>query len=389
MAARRGRGDGSIYQRKDGRWAATITLDNRKRKTFYGKTRKEVREKLRVAQHEQKQGILATGPHQKLGTYLTTWLETVLKPSARKTTYSQYRSMINHHLIPDLGHITVQKLTPQQVQQFQARKLEEGLAPGSVSVIRAILHKALENAIVWGLVSRNVVKLVAPPRMERHEVRFLDIEQANTLLQAARGHHLETLILLAVTTGMRRGEMLALRWSDIDLERGTLSINRSVNYVPIYHFVESGPKTKSGRRQIMLPDVVIIALKEHHMLQDNAILKAGSKWQENNLVFPNTYGSYSYITWVSKSFNDLLKETELPRIRFHDLRHSAASILLAKGVNPKVVQELLGHSSIKITMDLYSHIMPSIQSTVRDLMNDAFKDKGDNPGSGLQTPKDE
>jgi integrase len=156
MAKQRGHGEGSIYQRSDGRWAATITLEGRKRKTFYGKTRKEVQEKLQMALHEQKQGMLATGPQQTLKQYLEHWLEEVHKPTIRVSTYVNYRHFLDNHILPELGHLHVSKLTPQKVQAFYTQKLKEGLAPGSVRDMHMVLHKALENAVRWRLVGRNV-----------------------------------------------------------------------------------------------------------------------------------------------------------------------------------------------------------------------------------------
>lgn len=174
--ANRGHGEGSIYRRKDGRWVGAITLENRKRKYFYGETRKEVQDKLKIALHEQQQGTLATGPQQTLKTYLEKWLEQVCKPSKRPNTYEQYNSRIRHHVIPALGHIPLQKLTPEKVQAFYAQKQSEGLSAGSIAVIHAALNSALKNAVKWGLVSRNVAELVTLPRKVRYEAKTLTLE---------------------------------------------------------------------------------------------------------------------------------------------------------------------------------------------------------------------
>src|SRR2546423_5433186 len=178
MMARRGHGEGSIYQRKDGRWAGAITLENRKRKYFYGDTRREVQEKMKTALHQQQQGALATGSQQLLKTYLVQWLEQVYKPAVKPISYQEYRSAVNKHLVPGLGRIPVQKLTAAKVQDFYTQKLNEGLAPRTVTFIHAVLHNALENAVKWGLVSRNVSKLVTLPRTERYEAQTLTTEQA-------------------------------------------------------------------------------------------------------------------------------------------------------------------------------------------------------------------
>jgi integrase len=167
---RRGHGEGSIYRRKDGRWAASITLENQRRKTYYGKTRKEVQEKLNAALHEQQQGTLATGKRQTVAHYLNHWLEEVHKSTIRLSSYDRYRKLLDRHILPELGHFQVQKLSAQQAQAFYARKLEGGLSPSTIHVMHAILHKALSNAVRWGLVSRNMCDIVSPPRQEHHEI---------------------------------------------------------------------------------------------------------------------------------------------------------------------------------------------------------------------------
>jgi integrase len=371
--ARRGHGEGSIYQRKDGRWVASITLENRKRKYIYGETRKEVQEKLKVALHEQQQGALATGPQQLLKVFLEQWLESVYKPTVKPNSYKQYRVAIRTHLIPALGHIPIQKLTAAKVQAFYTQKLDEGLAPRTVIAIHSVLHRALETAVRWGLVPRNITKLVSLPHAERYEAQTLTVEQAGKLLEAARGSRIEALLLVAVTTGMRRGELLALHWDDVDLEKGVLYIRRTMSKIAGYGYKESEPKTRTGRRKVVLPVVAVEALKEHRLQQDQARLEAGEKWHDRGIVFCNNYGAFFNPDRLLKIFNKLLRDAGLPHMRFHDLRHSAATILLTSGVHPKIVQERLGHSTIAMTLDVYSHVLPSIQQEAADKMDDLFK----------------
>ena len=370
--ARRGHGEGSIYQRKDGRWVASITLENRKRKTLYGKTRREVQEKLKAALHEQQQGMLAIGPQQTLKSYLDQWLEEVHKPTIRIGTYVRYRVILDKHLIPGLGHIQVQKLTPQQVQSFYTKKLEEGYASSTIVLYHAVLHEALDNAVRWNLISRNVCDLVSSPRIDQHEMQPLTQEQVKRLLEAVQKHTLEGLLTLAVTTGMRQGELLGLRWQDIDFEARRLQVRRSVSRPGKYGVTESEPKTAKGRRSIQLPQFVVDALQEHYKRQQEVRVKAGDKWVENGFVFCTRYGRYIGPSDLRKVFNRLLTSAGLPIIRFHDLRHSAATILLGMGVHPKVVQELLGHSNISITMNIYSHVLPSMQQEAMNKLDDLF-----------------
>ncbi len=371
--ARRGHGEGSITRRKDGRYQAAITLENHKRKYIYGKTRREVQEKLKVALYEQKQGMLATGPQQTLKAYLERWLEQVCKVTMRPTTYEQYRSTVNHHLIPALGDIKLQKLTTERVQAFCAQKQNEGLKAKTVVHIHSILSVALENAVEWELIGRNVAKKVKLPRIERYEPQTLTVKQAITLLEVAQGSRLEGLLLVALTTGMRRGELLALRWSDVDLEKSVLHVRRSVNFVGGLGYREGETKTRAGRRDIVLPDVTVEALKAHRESQEHSRMKAGEKWQEQGIVFCNIYGGFFSPAQVGNLFRGLLKKAGLPHVRFHDLRHSAATILRGSGVDLKVIQELLGHSTIATTADVYSHVLPHERREVASKMDDFFK----------------
>lgn len=370
--ARRGQGEGSIYQRKDGRWVASLTLDSGKRKTYYGKTRKEVWEKLQKAINEQQQGKLITSPQQTMKQYLEHWFETVEKPTIRVSTVVSYRSLLDKHILPALGHIQLQKLTPQHVQTLYATSLNEGFSPRTIKIMQAILHKALKNAVRWKLISYNVCDDVSLPRRMKHEVQPLSREQAQKLLEVARGHRLETLLTVALATGMRRGELLGLRWSDIDFTNGSLHIRRTMNYLSGYGYVESEPKTSTGRRKVVLPQFALEALRKHKAEQDEARRKKGTTWHEHNLVFCNTTGGFQDTRYLGKIFHNLLKEAELPNIRFHDLRHSAATILLSMDVHPKVVQELLGHSNISVTLDIYSHILPSMQQEAMNRLDNLF-----------------
>lgn len=366
-------GEGSVYQRKDGRYVAEIKLETGKKKLVYRKTEKEANAALRKLLHEQEQGILATGPQQTVKAYLTQWLEKVIRNSRKVATYSMYQIVVEKHIIPSLGHIRLQRLTPSHVQSFYTAKLDEGLSLSRVHSIHLVLHKALENAVKWRLVGQNVSKLVDVPKPKRHEIQPLDMEQARRLLLAAHEHKLEALITVAITTGMRRGELMGLHWQDIDLEQGTIQIQRTVNRVGKFGMVVSEPKTSRSRRKIELPMFVVEVLKYHRERQQAIKKLAGNSWQDMDIVFSNTLGGYSDPSNLTRWFKALLKNAGLPDIRFHDLRHSAATLLLAMSVNPKIVQELLGHSSITMTMDIYSHVLPPIQSEAMGKMDSLFK----------------
>ena len=370
--ARRKHDEGSVFQRKDGRWVAQVRLENGKKKQRYFKTAKEANTALRKMLHEKEQGTLPTGPQQLLKTYLDQWLEQVHKPTIRIGSFNAYRIMLDKHIIPALGHIPLQRLSPQHVQGFYASKLSEGLSLRRVRGLHSVLHSALDNAVKWNLVGRNVCDLVSPPVPKRHEIQPLTPEQAQHLLEAAREHKLETLLTLALATGMRRGELLGLRWQDIDFEAGCLHVRRSVGRIGKFGLIESEPKTQRSRRKIMLPAFVVAALKHHQQQQRAMRQEASSEWQDKDIVFCGKNGKYFDLTSLDYHFKRLLKSAGLPNIRFHDLRHSAATILLSMGVHPKVVQELLGHSNISMTLDIYSHVLPSIHQEAMSKLDDLF-----------------
>jgi len=377
--SRRGHGEGSIYQRKDGRWAASVTLEGRKRKTYYGKTRREVQEQLKIALHEQQQGVLVAGPQQKVEQFVTHWLEDVHKHTVRPRTYERYEAMVRLHIIPGIGHHQLQKLSPQHLQALYAKKLDEGLSPTTISGIHKMLHLALKKAVHWNLVPRNVCDAVTPPRVKRYEIQPLNREQIQQFLSAATGHRLEALFVLALATGMRRGELLALKWQDIDFASGTLQVRRILTHMPMKlngrgGYVEAEPKTEKSRRNIAIAPFALEKLKQHRVRQLEERLKAGEAWTDNDLVFCSTVGGHLHTSRILfAQFKALLKKAGLPDIRFHDLRHSSATMLLSVGVHPKVVQEILGHSQISMTMDIYSHVLPTMQQEAMSKLNSVLQ----------------
>lgn len=215
----------------------------------------------------------------------------------------------------------------------------------------------------------NICRDVTLPRVERPEMLTLSADEAQRLLAQAKGHRLEALLTLALTTGMRRGELLALQWKDIDWKSGSLQVRRSVNRYAGQGFKVSEPKTKQSRRKITLPSFVLEVLKEHRTRQLEERLQAGSTWEDHGLVFSNAYGSYLNPSHLSYDFHKLLKKARLPMMRFHDLRHTAASLLLKMNVSPKMVQEILGHSDIEMTLGIYSHILPGMHEEAMEKMD--------------------
>ncbi len=387
---KRGNGEGSIYQRKsDGKWVGSITIVTGKRKVFYGRTRKEVKDKLAAALHELQQGTLVEASQQTVAQFLTDWLENTHKRRIRPRTYERYREAIYLHIIPALGHHKLQKLSVQQVQAFYTQKEKEGLAPATIIYYHSVLHNALSKAVEWGLVSRNVCDLASPPRRKRHEIQTLTIEQVQKLLAAVQGHRWEALYTLALATGLRRGELLGLKWQDIDFASGVLQVRRILSRVPTgtaereHVYVEAEPKTQKSRRSVAIAPFALEALKQHRVRQLEAKLKAGPLWQEHDYVFCTSTGSHLNPNHVVDELKKLLAKAELPDIRFHDLRHSAATLLLTAGVHPKVVQEILGHTQISMTMDIYSHVLPGMQHDAVSKLHDALKKKEDDEDDGM------
>jgi integrase len=367
-------GKGSVFSRKDGRWVAKFLVEETgKYKVLYARSEKEAYEKLDSALYEQRQGKLATGPQRKLADYLHHWLEEVQKDHLRISSYVKYKKLIDGYIVPELGNVQLQKLTPQQVNSLYTKKRREGLSPKTVSMIHGVLHTALATAVKWNLVSRNVCDLVSPPKVVRPEIQPLTMAQVSQLLQVAQGHRLETLLTVAITTGMRRGELLALRWSDIDFNLQTLQVRHTVDYIAHYGYVETEPKTEKSKRRLALAPFVVETLKRHRVQQREQRLKGGEGWEDKDLVFTDLQGGYVNPRYILKMFDKVLVEAGLPHIRFHDLRHSAATLLLSMGVELKVIQEILGHGDISITGNIYSHVSLAMQRVAMSKWNDTFE----------------
>ena len=368
--SKRANGEGTVYQRADGRWVAVIPLENGKRKFIYRKTQREAIKELQLANQAKMQGTLITTGEQTLEAFLTRWLQDTAQPNVRPRTFIRYRELIQLHILPALGKVKLQKLSPQHLQKFYNQKLEQGSAPQSVKHMHRLLHKALNDALKWNLVSRNVCDAVEAPRVPKMEMKVLNSEQAQKFLEAAKGDPLEALYVLALTTGMRRGELLALKWEDIDFLHGQLQVQRTIARIADKGFVVSEPKTPKSRRSIHLASIAIEALKHHRILQHEIRLLAGPSWDDQSWVFCNTLGRpIEAGNMLRRSFLPLLAKAGLQKIRFHDLRHSAATLLLSTGTHPKIVQELLGHSQISMTLDTYSHVLPSLQEDAVSRLN--------------------
>jgi integrase len=360
MTKRRVKGEGSVYKRGDGRIVGEYEDANGKRRYISGKTKSEVKKKLRKLLADRDEGIAYDSEHLTVGDYLDRWLE-AMKGSVRHRTWERHEQVVTVHLVSTIGKVKLDRLTALQVQAIYGQKLDGGLSPRSVEIIHATLHKALKQAVAWTLIPRNVSESATPPRATRREIAHLSQEQTRALLEAAKDDRLEALYVLAVTTGMRQGELLGLQWKDVDLDRGTLKVNRSV-----YEGVVCPPKTDAGRRTIRLSQTAVDALKRHRR---KAASNRFSEW-----VFPNAKGTpIGHQNLRNRSWKPLLKRAGLPHsVRFHDLRHTCATLLLSRGVPVKVVSEMLGHSDVAITLSVYQSVLPDMQESAARVMEDVL-----------------
>jgi integrase len=374
VARKQGNGDGTIRRREDGRWEARIILSNGQRKSLYAKTRQEASRLMAEARQAREQGNEELSTRQTVEQYLLYWLETIKQHRIEPSTYVRCRYDVRRHLIPRLGRHQLTKLAAQHLQSFYAQELADGYAPGTVRNMHKTLHSALESAVKLGFVHRNVADMAEPPRGGSQEIVVLTEDQARTLLQTVRGDRLEALIVVALATGMRKGELQALRWQDIDLNAGIAQVTRTLKITPEGRRFGRA-KTRYSRRTIALPAVAKEALEAHLMRQHEERSLLGDSWQDHDLVFCNENGErlptsrLDAVGWYGR----LLKRAGLPSIRFHDLRHTAATLLLARGVNVKVVSELLGHSSVAVTLSLYGHVLPHMQREAAVAMDQALR----------------
>jgi integrase len=359
VAKKRSNGEGSVYRRKDGSWVGqykVLTSNGAKRRYIYAKTRKDAATRLAQAVAERDSGLVYDCGSMTVEDYLSKWLVTT-KGTVRERTWIRSEVDVRVHLVPVLGKVRLDRLNALQIQALYRAKLDSGLSPRTVQIIHATLHKALKQAVRWQLIPRNAAQSVEPPKARKREVNPLDEGQVRRVLKAVEGDKLEALYVLALTTGMRSGELLGLRWEDVDLQAGILQVKRTM-----FNGRVEAPKTSKGRRSIKLAQISISALDKHPRV---------GEW-----VFCTSVGTpISVHNLHNRSWKPLLKQAGLPKgTRFHDLRHTAATLLLTKGVHIKIVQEMLGHSSISVTMDTYSHVLPNLQGEVVRAMDEIFEE---------------
>ena len=367
------------HVRKRGKkWCIVVDLGQnengkRKQKWISGfKTKKEAENDLSRILNDLLNGTYVEPNKLTVNEYIKRWLEfKKTKVSAR--TVEIYESFIRNHVIPAFGQYLLMRLQPIQIQDFYNRVLQEGtLTASTVHRLHYLLKNAFMQAVKWQLLMRNPIDLVDAPRVVHREMKVFDESQITHLLEFARGEKMYYMaILLAVTTGMRKGEICALRWKNIDFDNAKLKVEHTLQVnggKPIF----KAPKTPKSRRTIDLPSFVVDELKHHKVEQNKQRLLSGNAYQNYGLVCAMPDGKPFHLTCINDSFTRLLKKADLPHIRFHDLRHTHTTQLFRHNVNIKVISERLGHASIKITLEKYAHLLPSMQKEAASLIDRIF-----------------
>lgn len=385
--ARRGRNEGSIFKRKDGRYEARMTLPDGRRQSFYGKNRKEVAERLRDALADQAKGLTIAPEKLTVAQYLQErWLPDV-RLQVDVSSYLQYEAHVRRYIIPALGKIVLARLSAPDVQKLYTDMAEQ-YAAGTIHLTHATLYNALEHACNLGLVQHNASKRTRRAREEKREPEPFTEEQAKQLLAATREDIDGALIALALTTGMRQGELLGLRRQDLRLAQAELTVNTALQHVGQterrkrdYHL--AAPKTSRSQRKIALSRTIALPALHAHLEQQAARAASSLTFRDQGLVFPNEWGDIRTPGSLYGRFKRILKRAGLPDRRFHDLRHTAATLLLLRGVNIKLVSEMLGHSDIAFTLRIYGHLLPHTHEQAAVVMDEIF---GTAASSGQNLP---
>jgi integrase len=357
--ARRTKGEGSIYwSRSEKTWIAEITLPDGRRKKKRAKDKQVVQDWIFEQRKAIKENKAVPDDKITFGQFADKFLKEVASHTLKASTYSSYETMLRVHIVPEIGRIKLAALKPQDLQGFYSRKLDGGLSKKSVKYLHAITRRILNEAVKKGLIYNNPCNQVTPPKIEKKPPKVWTIEQAQTFLSATAEHRWYGIYLIALTTGARRGEILGMEWENINWQNGTITIDKAVSEIE-GHAVITEPKTSYARRTIKLPEVVLELLSENK--------------EDEGLIFKSKTGTPITPRNLLRHYHSVLETLDIPKIRFHDLRHTAATILLKQDTHPVLVKELLGHSSITTTLDVYSHVLPPMKSEVADKMDSVFK----------------
>jgi len=365
--SRRANGEGTVYQRSDGRYAASAyvpTRSGRKRRTVYGRTREEAAGKLADLLAQARRGVPLAERGWTVERYLTYWLSEVVEQERRPATIVTYRKIVERFIVPCLGRVRLDRLSPQDVRrllnscrkevQRGGRRDGQPLSARTLQMIHAVLRNAIEHAVREELVPRNVVKLVKVPVPEYEVGTGLTVAQARHVLGLVAEDRLRAVYVLALMLGLRKGELLGLRWVDVDIEGAELHVRQASQRVAgELHF--AAPKTRRSRRSLPLPPLVVDALKEHRDRQAAECAVGGKAWKESGLVFTTAHGTPIEPRNLNRHWYGVRQRAGLPGVRLHDLRHTCVTLLLDDKVPPHIVQAIAGHSGIEVTMTIYAH----------------------------------
>jgi len=369
MAKKRGNNEGSIYKRNNGTWRAMVTLQGR-RLTYTAKTKRGGQNWIRGMLDEIDNGLTYDSTQVSVERFMEDWLVSI-EPSIRYNTFKQYSQITRQHILPTLGKIQLRDLKPERIQQLYNQMVKKEYGLRTVQLVHSVIHRALVHAVKLGLIPRNPDDATTPPKPKAKEMQFLDENQVQQLLitAQARNDRFFALYHLAIATGMRQGELLGLKWSDLDWEQGLLQVQRQLTKKKGKGFEFTAPKTKAGVRRIDLGENTLRILREHRQRQFTQMQLVGEKWQENDLIFPSEIGTAFDRDNLLRRFKRILKDAGLPAIRFHDLRHTGASLMLNNGIPVMIVSRRLGHARPSITLDVYGHLIPGKQKEVAMLMD--------------------
>ena len=381
----RGAGEGSIYKRKsDGRWCGQLTIGTdpktgkQKRKYFYGDKRKDVAKQMSELKQKLFDGNYNEPSDMKVGAWLNRWNQG-RKSKLAYGTFKSYRVWINNHINPEIGHIKLKDLTTRRVQKLLNDKLEDrgvegkgGLAVNSVKHIYGTINAGLEQAVKEGLVNKNVAAAAEPPKKQEEEkLHTWTKKEVKLFLNAAKDHRYYLVFYIALNTGMRKGEILGLKWEDIDFKAKRISVNRQV-YRTDEGLTLKRVKTKAGERVIPINDVMIQQLQKQKEEQETIAEMLNKEYNKHNLVNINSAGNPISPRNAYRLFKRLTKKLDIEQIRFHDLRHTFSTLFLQNGGNIKTLQQILGHASISTTMDTYSHVTDEMLNSATDNISSMF-----------------
>lgn len=369
MAKIRSRNEGSVFQRPDGKWRAQVSIDGR-RLSFLADTKKAGLAWILETKNQIDSGLTFQATGTTLKEFLDEWLTTV-SSSSSKGTHFNHSWTVQKRILPYIGNVNLMDLRPDRIQRFYNYLQKEGLSAHAVAVTHKTLRVAMSHAVKLRLIGRNPCSGTTPPKPQQTEMQFYDDCQVRSLLKTARDITAKfyPLYYLAIHTGMRQAELIGLKWEDIDWNLSTLQVKRQVRHFKGASYVFLEPKSKSGTRIIMLGKQALEILKRHKKEQEVFINSLGENWTDLDLVFPSGAGTPLTASNIRRDVRQLLAASRLPKIRFHDLRHTAASLMLNHGIPVLIVSKRLGHSKPSITLDVYGHLIPSKQEEAAQLMD--------------------